>query len=147
MTSPVQKLTDGDLAPGIYRLDMSLRPETICFRVREAGLACCYVDGSHVIDKETLLAAVADAMSFPDYFGHNWDALEECITDLNWLPASGWVLLIDHPVFLIAHHPDDWSTFFEILQSTVEYWSEKSRTFYAILRNTGKMSQPVPPIS
>ena len=28
-------------------------------------------------------AALADALAFPDYYGHNLDALHDCLTDLN----------------------------------------------------------------
>ena len=28
-------------------------------------------------------AALADALAFPDYYGHNLDALHDCLTDMN----------------------------------------------------------------
>jgi hypothetical protein len=40
----------------------------------------------------TLLGLIAKRLSFPDYFGKNWDALEECLRDLSWLPAGPVVL-------------------------------------------------------
>ena len=40
--------------------------------------------------------SIASAMQFPDYFGANWDALDECLRDLDWLPATGYVLFVDN---------------------------------------------------
>ncbi len=34
-----------------------------------------------VLDKDTLLTSIAKACNFPSYFGHNWDALWDCLTD------------------------------------------------------------------
>jgi hypothetical protein len=39
-----------------------------------------------------LLDALATAMEFPDYFGANWDAVDECLRDLE----------SDHPFVLLA---------------------------------------------
>lgn len=33
------------------------------------------------LNKETLLTSIAKACNFPSYFGHNWDALWDCLTD------------------------------------------------------------------
>ncbi|HEY2061141.1 barstar family protein [Amycolatopsis sp. NBC_01480] len=52
-----------------------------------------YVDGSRTLDKPGTLAAIAEAMSFPDYFGRNLDALYDMLTDLSWLPAGEHVLI------------------------------------------------------
>ncbi|RZQ60392.1 barstar family protein [Amycolatopsis suaedae] len=46
-----------------------------------------------VADKPTALAAIAQALAFPDYFGGNLDALYDCLTDLNWLPPGEHVLI------------------------------------------------------
>ncbi|ALE72778.1 hypothetical protein Ae168Ps1_1550c [Pseudonocardia sp. Ae168_Ps1] len=50
-----------------------------------AGLVAV-VDGA--ADRTTTLSAFGRALSFPAYYGHNLDALEECVRDLSWLPAG-----------------------------------------------------------
>jgi RNAse (barnase) inhibitor barstar len=42
----------------------------------------------NITSKGALLTTLATQLSFPDYFGGNWDALEECIGDLSWLPIG-----------------------------------------------------------
>lgn len=39
------------------------------------------IDGASIESKADFLTAVAEALDFPDYFGHNWDALDECLRD------------------------------------------------------------------
>jgi hypothetical protein len=50
--------------------------------------------------KTVLLEALGRALHFPDYYGVNWDAFEECIRDLEWLPEGNVVIRhIDLPLF------------------------------------------------
>ncbi|MDT8914591.1 barstar family protein [Amycolatopsis sp. PS_44_ISF1] len=51
------------------------------------------VDGGRTPDKAGALDAIAEAMSFPSYFGRNLDALYDLLTDLSWLPAGEHVLI------------------------------------------------------
>ncbi|MEX2173722.1 MAG: barstar family protein [Pirellulaceae bacterium] len=44
--------------------------------------------------KQKLLAILADKLRFPAYFGWNWDALEECLGDLSWLPVGQSVAIV-----------------------------------------------------
>jgi len=44
--------------------------------------------------KEQLLKRLARGLSFPDYFGENWDAVIDCLSDLTWSQASE--AIIDH---------------------------------------------------
>ena len=44
--------------------------------------------------KRDLLRALANEFKFPQYFGYNWDALEECLNDLSWLGEQSSVVLV-----------------------------------------------------
>ena len=48
-----------------------------------------------VADRASTLASFAHALAFPPYFGHTWDALADCLADLSWLPAAGYLLVLD----------------------------------------------------
>ena len=45
-----------------------------------------------IADKETLHARIAAALDFPDWYGHNLDALMDCLTDLDEtaVTLTGW---------------------------------------------------------
>lgn len=47
----------------------------------------------HLDAKEQLLRNLAAALQFPNYFGFNWDALDDCLSDLSWLPSTNIQLL------------------------------------------------------
>ncbi len=46
--------------------------------------------------RKDLLAAVAKALNFPDWFGHNFDALADCLADMCWQPADGYLVMLEH---------------------------------------------------
>ena len=43
--------------------------------------------------KHKLFAILADKLRFPAYFGWNWDACEELLRDLSWLPGQPIVIV------------------------------------------------------
>src|SRR4051812_10090570 len=53
------------------------------------------IDGSTLTSKSELLNAIAITLEFP-FFGHNWDALLDCLRDLEWISGSGYVLVFTH---------------------------------------------------
>jgi barstar (barnase inhibitor) len=59
---------------------------------------------------------------FPDYFGHNWDAMEECLADLEWLPAKAYILLITNAEDVLPDDEEEYETFLEILRDAGEAW-------------------------
>jgi RNAse (barnase) inhibitor barstar len=85
------------------------------------------VAGAKCKTKAGLLSEFARALSFPDYFGHNWDAFEECLADLDWLPASGYVVVVADAELVLTKpdDEDDYETFIEILAEAGEAWSIK----------------------
>jgi RNAse (barnase) inhibitor barstar len=47
-----------------------------------------------VATKKELFDVLVTALPLPDYFGRNWDALSDVLTDLFWLDVE--VLVLDH---------------------------------------------------
>src|SRR3989442_13615190 len=60
-----------------------------------AGLMVVYADIGHAHDKEDFLVQLSEAMRFPEWFGGNWDVLADCLKDLSWLQAKGWVVILE----------------------------------------------------
>lgn len=61
-------------------------------------------------DRESALSAFARSLVFPDYFGHNLDALLDCLRDLADLHEGDWTLLwrpLATVAGLGAEGPDD----------------------------------------
>jgi len=65
-----------------------------------------------------LLAELSHRLRLPDYFGWNWDALEECLCDLSWL-GTGPVVLI-HEDIPFEPGSDDQQIYLEILRNAAE---------------------------
>ena len=75
--------------------------------------------------KAVLLDAVSVALRLPDYFGGNWDALDECIRDLSWLPEGDVILA--HQDLPLAEDRASLSTYLAILKEAVEKWRASGR--------------------
>jgi RNAse (barnase) inhibitor barstar len=69
------------------------------------GAVVCAAIPANIIRKQVLFATLANQLSFPDHFGENWDAFEECLRDLSWLPA-GLVVLTHADVPLVNDVPN-----------------------------------------
>lgn len=79
--------------------------------------------GANCRSASGLFAEMARALEFPDYFGHNWDAVEECLADLEWLPAKGYILLFTDAHLILPADEEEFSTFLEVLNDAGEAWA------------------------
>ncbi len=133
MSTLSEKLQDKD-AGGVYFLDTEATIEELHRLVASIGFQFFYIDGKRISDKRSFLKKIAEAMHFPSYYGENWDAFEECITDLGWLSASGYVLLYDHFDRFSTKKPGEWKIAFDILHSAAEHWKREGVPMYILLR-------------
>jgi len=83
------------------------------------------LDARKLRDKDALLTAIGVALGFPDYFGGNWDALEECLTDLSWHEGP-LRLALRHPEALEA---DTRETLLDIFQEAARHWAASQQEF------------------
>jgi RNAse (barnase) inhibitor barstar len=115
---------------GVYRLAGAM-----------AVAGAVHIPGRQLTDKPAMLDALADELAFPDYFGGNWDALEECLTDLSWRQGPV-VLQIDAAATPEDKAPEAWGTLLEILAEAARFWAEEGRPFAVFLQG-GHAAYPV----
>jgi hypothetical protein len=84
------------------------------------------LDGRRCRTKRALLAEMARVLGFPTYFGATWDALEDCLTDLEWLPARGYRLIILDADRLLARAPADYATLVALLEDVGRAWGTRA---------------------
>lgn len=102
---------------------------------KKARYTYVHIDGSKIERKEQLLNALATALRLPKTFGHNWDALEECLNDLEG-DGEGYVIYYDHIDGLLGAHPDQFETLVEILRDAVESWKEDDEALVVLFSGT-----------
>ena len=134
-------------AAGLYRLTSRRSTAALRRQIERAGWRCFALDGAGVADKASFLRAVAGAMAFPAYFGNNWDALEECLTDLSWVTGTdqaGQILLYEHVAPFIRAAPADWVVAREILAAAVAHRRGTPTPLAVLLRGAGELAPDLP---
>jgi hypothetical protein len=89
----------------------------------------------HVIDvpldaadlESALMNDLARGFAFPDYCGENWNAIDECMRDLEWLPADGYFCLLLHRDTLEQRIPQAFEIFLSVLRYASTDWKRQGK--------------------
>ena len=122
MSKLLERLRD-PVRSGVYRVASRAALDEA---LRGAGLDAAEVD----LGGGDAPRAFAAALRFPDWFGGNWDALEDCLGDLSWRAGEGHVLVLSNWPSLRA---DDFGVMVDVLRSSADYWAGRGRPFFAVL--------------
>lgn len=101
----------------------------ICALATSLGLDCARIGLEGCSTKADLLERIASALGFPAWFGHNWDALADCLTDLGWRPAPGYVLVFEHASELQQSEPEVFDTALDVLRDVAAAWQGRGGPF------------------
>lgn len=86
---------------------------------------------ARITTKSALLEVLGKALKLPDYFGNNWDALEECIRDFSWLP-QGNITLIHEDLPLTDDEPS-LATYLTILSAADAMWRDSGKREFLVI--------------
>lgn len=75
----------------------------VAAQARLRGATVAEIDGPAT--RRAFYDVLARELRFPDWFGHNLDALRDALTDLSWLPAGEVVLVWDEPAAMEGREP------------------------------------------
>jgi hypothetical protein len=98
---------------------------------------CFVIDGSEVEDRESFLEACDEAFELPEWFGMNWDALEESLGDLELDGATGVVVLWHGWSVFADASPKDFAVALDVLRSAARGWTADGLAGGALLVGEG----------
>ncbi|GAB2180053.1 hypothetical protein DLREEDagrD3_02760 [Denitratisoma sp. agr-D3] len=131
-TNPYRSLLHrADLA-GVYRLP-SQGSAPLAAAARDCDYRVFAVDLGAIRDKAGMLAAIAHAFDFPHWFGGNYDGLYDCLSDLGWQPARGYLLLLDHGDTLRSAAAGDFRTLLNLLDEVAADWRQRGVAFWCLV--------------
>jgi hypothetical protein len=91
-------------------------------------LAVRILRGNKMRKWEPLVDEVSAALQFPYYCGENLNALDECLTDLEWLNAKGFLLVILETDKVLSDCADeDFAAFIGHLTAAASEWAKPVR--------------------
>ena len=115
---------------GVFRCHGAIPDRALELAVQHGRTIVC-VRLAAVREKKGFLNAVAQALRFPDYFGHNWDAFYDCLIELAHGDGATLVLLREASNFARTE-PEEFAAALAALQDAADYWKEKGKVLTVI---------------
>lgn len=98
-----------------------------------AGLARWHADLAGVKTKEGLLERLAATLAFPEWFGHNFDALNDVLAELAWEQERGAVFTLTGCGEFANADPESFETFLEVLDNVAETCYDEDLPFWVFV--------------
>jgi hypothetical protein len=98
-----------------------------------AGLLVAYVDIGHAHDKEHFAEHVAEALRFPEVTAPDWNGFSRALQDLSWMPAKGWVVILEKSKHFCAGHRHEFEDAMRAMAAAAEYWRRQGRPFWTLI--------------
>lgn len=86
------------------------------------------INDNTIHDTNSFFKEFATTLNFPNYFGYNWDAFYDCITDLSWIKNQDRFLIVyKNPHKFMHHNPETWKIANTVLLDTIEFWNKQDK--------------------
>lgn len=135
----LQEALDGD-GCGVFRFEGNSAGAL----ARTAGRTPGHVRIEAPPGKRALLDTLAATLRFPDHFGANWDALYDCLTDLDRVKAPGLIIEIRGLAKFARDAPKELSTAIETFKDATGYWKERQGRLLVLLGGAGRVAAALP---
>jgi len=130
---------------GVYR--SAIDAEEVVAAAKTTGLQVYKIDLARLRGKLGLFDALAKSLNFPNHFGKNWDALNDCLTDLAWLDGNGWVLILTGGKSFAAKYQGDFAMALDIFTGAATCWREDGKPFWVIVQDQPGWTANLPVIA
>ncbi|MFD9424751.1 MULTISPECIES: barstar family protein [unclassified Streptomyces] len=85
------------------------------------------LNGHDMPDEVSVFQQFSERLKFPEYFGWNWNALYDCLRDLQWLSSDYHILIIESTESVLSGDGGAREEFFRSLWRAGQRWSYTKR--------------------
>ncbi|MFB9067130.1 barstar family protein [Pseudofulvimonas gallinarii] len=117
---------------GVFFIEPGERPDLFA-AARGLDFATVRLDLADCRRSDDLFARMAAVFRFPEWFGDNWDALADCLADLSWWLARGYVLVIGNSGAFREADPASWRMLLDVLADTADSWRDAAVPFWSFV--------------
>ncbi|MET9291852.1 barstar family protein [Streptomyces sp. NPDC003077] len=131
---PLAAVLEGNTPPGVVTWPAGRPAADALTAARDAGWAGALLDLDGVADTSAFMERCAEALRLPSWFGRNWDALADCLTDLSWCPPTrGRLLVLSGWQGFAAAEPEEWRIAEGVVADAVAYWRDTETGLAVVL--------------
>ncbi|WNI14620.1 barstar family protein [Actinacidiphila sp. ITFR-21] len=93
------------------------------------------LDLAGVGDRQSFMDRCSADLHLPDWFGRNWDALADCLTDLSWWPPETGhrQLRLRNWENYASSMPREWRIVKEVLRDAEIFWRDTDTELSVVL--------------
>ena len=117
----------------------------------KTGLNVRWVRGRKMTTVARLFDEFSAALQFPYYFGENWAAFDECLSEEDWISRKSLVLVVTDADVVLADEESDLSRLVEVFVSAHaaysqpisvgEWWDRPAIPFHVVLQLSERGSE------
>lgn len=117
---------------GVYHMPLT-GEEALVAAAEQNGYLVFRIDLATAKNREEMLDLIGKGMGFPEWFGHNWDALLDCLADLGWRPAEGYVVILEHCDGIHGLAEADFVQTLQVFEAAANEWREQGIPFWCFV--------------
>lgn len=95
-------------------------------------------------DRDDALLIIGKTLAFPEWFGANLDALHDCLVDMGWRPAQGYIILLEHCENLLLRDEAGFDMLLKVFSDAAGEWRSQGICFWCLV-DAGPTSVPLLP--
>lgn len=142
MLKTTEPQADGNLLenvpPNLVQSIRAFRVADLQTEATRLGQHFLYAHCAHATTKQQVLTVIAQSFHFPKYFGKNFDALSDCLTDLTHKAGSqpGFVVVLEQLPETPKFDKEAREKLLDVFRDAADFWADKKiafRVFYSFV--------------
>jgi RNAse (barnase) inhibitor barstar len=92
-----------------------------------------YLTNAQIQNKDDLFKAFYENCEFPRWFGFNWSALRDCLSDYSFAEAKGYVFALENSSQIRINMGKDFEKFINMFEEVSNRWKLEQIPFMLLL--------------